>query len=185
VRTVRLPDANPVPYTYDANGNMLGDGRRTLTWNNESRDLPYPAGRDRRCEPCECRSDRTGAATPRLVAIESTAVVPAADRRRIEFAYDGQGRRRWRKTYAWDEQAQDWALAETATFVYDGWNLIRETTTDHTQAPAVTSVCGYVWGLDLSQTLQGAGGVGGLLSCSSASSSVTVKSNRPLREVCI
>ena len=44
----------------------------------------------------------------------------------------------------------------TRGYQYDGWNLIRET--------AGTNVTQYVWGLDLSQTLQGAGGVGGLLS---------------------
>jgi RHS repeat-associated protein len=47
----------------------------------------------------------------------------------------------------------------THTYVYDGWNLVQETistafgtTTNH-----------YVWGKDLSGTMQGAGGVGGLL----------------------
>ena len=40
-------------------------------------------------------------------------------------------------------------------FLYDGWNLVQETTG--------TNVTQYVWGLDLSQSLQGAGGVGGLL----------------------
>ena len=44
-------------------------------------------------------------------------------------------------------------------FVYDGWNLISET-----QGSGLTSQVSYfVWGLDLSGTLQGAGGIGGLL----------------------
>ena len=39
--------------------------------------------------------------------------------------------------------------------------MIHETTTP--QSPALPVTRSYVWGLDLSQTLQGAGGVGGLL----------------------
>jgi RHS repeat-associated protein len=45
-------------------------------------------------------------------------------------------------------------------FVYDGWNLVKETTIPD-GGSAVDKY--YVWGLDLSQSLQGAGGVGGLL----------------------
>jgi RHS repeat-associated protein len=44
----------------------------------------------------------------------------------------------------------------TNTFVYDNWNLVKETST-----AGYTNF--YVWGLDLSGTIQGAGGVGGLL----------------------
>jgi RHS repeat-associated protein len=47
----------------------------------------------------------------------------------------------------------------THTFVYDGWNLVQQTMAT---ATGVTTNY-YVWGLDLSGTLQGAGGVGGLL----------------------
>ena len=49
---------------------------------------------------------------------------------------------------------------ETTTFIYDDWNLIEERVayTDGT-----TSMTKYYWGKDLSGTLQGAGGVGGLL----------------------
>jgi RHS repeat-associated protein len=42
-------------------------------------------------------------------------------------------------------------------FVYDGWNLIAELNTNN--SPLRT----YTWGLDLSGTPQGAGGIGGLL----------------------
>ena len=43
--------------------------------------------------------------------------------------------------------------------MYDGWNLIQETTT--TDSGESTEY--YAWGLDLSGSLQGAGGIGGLL----------------------
>jgi hypothetical protein len=47
----------------------------------------------------------------------------------------------------------------TNGFLYDGWNLISES-----KVQGLTSnVSYYVWGLDLSGSLQGAGGIGGLL----------------------
>jgi len=48
----------------------------------------------------------------------------------------------------------------TNTFLYDGWNLARSVTLSNDGV--VTN--DYVWGLDLSGSLQGAGGIGGLLS---------------------
>ena len=48
----------------------------------------------------------------------------------------------------------------TTTFCYDDWNLIEERIA-HTNG--TTSTIHYYWGKDLSGTLQGAGGVGGLL----------------------
>ena len=47
----------------------------------------------------------------------------------------------------------------TSEFLYDGWNMIREQVPDN--GSLVTN--SYVWGLDLSGTLQNAGGIGGLL----------------------
>ena len=44
---------------------------------------------------------------------------------------------------------------DSRQFVYDGWNLAQEDTAAGTNA--------YVWGLNLSGSLQGAGGIGGLL----------------------
>ena len=46
-----------------------------------------------------------------------------------------------------------------SAFFYDGWNPILETRT----TPTTTNALSYLWGLDLSGSLQGAGGVGGLL----------------------
>ena len=50
--------------------------------------------------------------------------------------------------------------AATHTFFYDGWNLIEERVAY--AGGTNTTIC-YYWGKDLSGTLQGAGGVGGLL----------------------
>ena len=61
---------------------------------------------------------------------------------------------------------QEWETFETQTFVYDDWNLIHETI--YAIEGSITNITEvqYFWGLDLSGTLQGAGGVGGLLAVS-------------------
>lgn len=56
-------------------------------------------------------------------------------------------------------QSEAWTLKSQTRFVYDGWNLIADI---HSSASGSTTNL-YTWGLDLSGTLQGAGGVGGLL----------------------
>ncbi len=80
----------------------------------------------------------------------------------VTFAYDYMGRR-FRKI------VHDGTTATTNYYVYDGWNLIQELT--YSQTHTLTNY--YTWGLDLSGSLQGAGGIGGLLSCSSRSASGT------------
>ena len=63
-------------------------------------------------------------------------------------------------------ELREWETLEMRTFVYDDWNLIHETV--YTVDSGVTNVTEiqYFWGLDLSGTIQGAGGVGGLLAVS-------------------
>jgi RHS repeat-associated protein len=51
-------------------------------------------------------------------------------------------------------------LGATTTYFYDDWNLIEERIA---YANGTTSTIKYYWGKDLSGSLQGAGGVGGLL----------------------
>jgi len=80
---------------------------------------------------------------------------PALNDNKLEFLYDYMGRRVRKITSAWDGVA--WQSSETRFFVYSGWNLIEELD----GAGAVTA--SYVHGLDLSQSLQGAGGIGGIL----------------------
>ena len=57
--------------------------------------------------------------------------------------------------------------AYTNRFVYDGWNLLAEVN------PAGSLVRGYLWGSDLSGSMQGAGGIGGLLEVSYYGGSTT------------
>jgi RHS repeat-associated protein len=76
----------------------------------------------------------------RLIAVKQGTVTVA------EYAYDYQSRRITK------------AVGSSVTnFVYDGWNPIAEFS-----GTALSK--SYVWGMDLSGSMQGAGGVGGLLS---------------------
>ena len=78
------------------------------------------------------------------------------------YQYDYMGRRT-RKTVR-----QPDGSTTQSEFVYDGWNVIAEfetKTTKHKEQNTKNSAARYyTWGRDLSGTLQGAGGVGGLLS---------------------
>ncbi len=92
----------------------------------------------------------------RLIAAQPAA--PAEGDSRVEFTYDYMGRRVQKVVYSYSSGA--WVQNKEILFVYDGWNLVKETTTPD-GGSSVDKY--YVWGLDLSQSLQGAGGVGGLL----------------------
>ena len=61
---------------------------------------------------------------------------------------------------------EEWQTLETRTFVYDDWNLIHETIYTIDGGTTNAAEVQYFWGLDLSGTIQGAGGVGGLLAVS-------------------
>ncbi len=74
---------------------------------------------------------------------------------RTQYQYDGLGRRRVRTDYAWLGRA--WVPTNGVRYVYDGKTVLQERTTNN--VPVVT----YTRGVDLSGTLQGAGGIGGLL----------------------
>ena len=95
----------------------------------------------------------------RLIAAHPTS--PGAGSRKLVFAYDYIGRRVRKQVFDYDTQASDWEAtpATDQRFVYDGWNVAL--VLDGTAGNAVTRK--YTWGLDLSQSLHGAGGVGGLL----------------------
>ncbi|WP_124330506.1 polymorphic toxin-type HINT domain-containing protein [Desulfonema ishimotonii] len=87
----------------------------------------------------------------RLIAAET------ADRK-ITFLYDYMGRRVRKQVYSGTPGSWNALPDETRVFVYNGWNLIRETVTGTASGETY-----YVWGFDLSQFMQGAGGIGGLL----------------------
>ncbi|MEI2421226.1 hypothetical protein V6O07_13215, partial [Arthrospira platensis SPKY2] len=83
---------------------------------------------------------------------ETTAV---SGSKRLSFVYDYMGRRVAKLVEAYN--GSTWVKQDERTFIYQGWNLILEI--DDNQ----DVLKGYLWGMDLSGTSQGAGGVGGLL----------------------
>ena len=74
---------------------------------------------------------------------------------RSEFAYDGLLRRRSRKEYTW--QSSTWVKTNEVRYVYDGRLVVQERDANN------LALVSYTRGNDLSGTMQGAGGIGGLL----------------------
>ncbi|MBK1830821.1 RHS repeat-associated core domain-containing protein [Verrucomicrobiaceae bacterium R5-34] len=74
-----------------------------------------------------------------------------------EYSYDYLGRRI-------SKQSTVNSQLITVHWIYDGWNLAAELT-------GTTLAKTYTWGMDLSGSMQGAGGVGGLLSVNDGTSS--------------
>ena len=126
----------PESFGYDADGNLTSDGRWNYSWDAENR----------------------------LVAMSAnTTVGPQIS---LAFQYDWRGRRILKQV------AANGVITNSTAFVYDlptaasaqagGWNLIAELNTLNAPS-APTLYRSYLWGLDLSGSEQGAGGVGGLL----------------------
>ncbi|AHF92924.1 type IV secretion protein Rhs [Opitutaceae bacterium TAV5] len=125
---------DPEALTYDADGNLTEDGLWDYTWDAENR----------------------------LVAMETRLAIASLYpnlKQRLEFAYDDQARRIRKVAQTWNQASGLWSPASDIRFLYDGWNLLAEY--DALNGGSVTR--SYTWGLDLSETIQEAGGVGGLL----------------------
>ena len=80
----------------------------------------------------------------------------------VSSVYDWRGRRVERYVERFDGRRYE--LAEERRFVYDDWNLVHEYRYDADED--VETDIEYFWGPDLSGSLQGAGGVGGLVAVS-------------------
>jgi RHS repeat-associated protein len=128
--TVYAPPQQEV-LVYDDDGNLVSDGRFNYTWNGENRLIC--------AEEQVCPTNRT--------------------LRKVEYAYDHQGRMVWKVVSRRGAEAQSWEDEKATSYLWDSFNIIAETTF----ADSATNVTYNVWGLDLDGTLQGAGGVGGLL----------------------
>ena len=118
-----LPATNS--FTYDLNGNLVSDGVRNFTYDDENQ----------------------------LISVVVTNT--GATSTRSDFVYDGKMRRRWRFESSWS--GTTWVTNTRVRYVYDGNLVIQER--DANNLPLVS----YTRGRDLSGTLQGAGGIGGLL----------------------
>jgi RHS repeat-associated protein len=91
------------------------------------------------------------------LAMKAGTGISGSTRLRLLFDYDFQGRRIQKRVFTHNGTGWTQDTAKTRKFVYDGWNLIAELDGSNNRVRT------YVWGLDLSGTMQGAGGVGGLL----------------------
>jgi RHS repeat-associated protein len=152
-------------YLYDADGNMTQDGRWKYFWDAENR----------------------------LIRMETRPNLDSSiPKRKLEFGYDYASRRVRSDAFGWldievnpdpgeggviveDEGAGSsgggstgepdpnappsgfWELDGTAFYLWDGWNMVAHL------GGFLNFYQSYAWGLDLSQSEQGAGGVGGLL----------------------
>lgn len=138
----------PIPEepVHDHDGNLIEDGRWHYTWDAENRLVQM---------------------LTRLAAVDAGA--PAW---RLSFAYDHQSRRIQKKVEVLT--GGGWEVRSDARFIYDGWNVVAEIETkgDAWDAPGGTQLMptrpaylrrSWLWGEDLSGTMTGAGGVGGLL----------------------
>lgn len=144
-RTVKLPLRPPTEtLKYDGRGNLVNDSLWTFTWD----------GADR------------------LVAVESSAAAISAgfDKVKLTFQYDWMGRRYAKRSHTWTGSAFAANPDKVTLYWWDDWHLIREASYNVTAwsgsnptAATFVSETRYHWGIDLSGTPGGAGGVGGLV----------------------
>ncbi len=87
---------------------------------------------------------------------------------RSQFVYDGLNRLRIRREYSW---TGSWSLTNETRYLYDGLLVLQER--DGNNLPVI----GYTRGIDLSGSLQGAGGIGGLFAMSDQRASVNSPTN--------
>ena len=124
---VFLPQT-PETFGYDLDGNMTNSGRWMVTWDAENQAISFM----------------------------SLSSAPTASMKKVDCAYDYQGRRIQKIVSTNNGSA--WIPVSTNRFVYDGWNLVAILNSDS------SLLASFQWGTDLSGSQQGAGGVGGLIS---------------------
>ncbi len=137
------PATENLSTAYDADGNLLQDGRWTYVWDGENR----------------------------LLSMESAPQTtnPAVAGRKLSFKYDGLSRRIGKIVETRPNTSAAYALVKHEGYVYDGWNLVMTVKFTTTSPTAPARVASYVWGPDIGSTpyarksWQKAGGVGGLL----------------------
>ena len=131
-------------YSYSPNGNLVQsgiDGDHNPSWEYTYDD-----------------ENRLVQLTQWGVPDGSEDIIPVAY---SDFVYDGLGRLRQRTDHTWIVGSGSWSEVGQTRYSYDGWRVIQERNSSNT--PTV----GYTRGNDLSGSLEGAGGMGGLLARSS------------------
>ena len=125
-------EATPESFIYDANGNLLSDGRWNYTWDAENR----------------------------LVEVETnlSAASAGVKQEKYVYVYDWTGRKIKSERYEYDGDA--WVLVSTNKRYYDDYNLIYETT-EYADGSS-SEVRKYYYGTDLLGSVYGSAGTGGL-----------------------
>ncbi len=98
----------------------------------------------------------TGDAENRITSFTRISSAPSGAKVKVDCQYDSRWRRTQKIVSTWNGSGS--TAQSTNRFVYDGWNLVA--ILNHTNG----LVQSFAWGTDASGTLQGAGGVGGLIS---------------------
>jgi RHS repeat-associated protein len=91
----------------------------------------------------------------RLVSMTSLLDAPAGSQLQLTFAYDYRGQRIQKMVST--NNGSSYVGEYTNNYVYDGWNCIAILN------PSGSLLNSFLWGSDLSGSMQGAGGVGGLI----------------------
>jgi RHS repeat-associated protein len=102
----------------------------------------------------------------RLLKAESLSTGPTASKRKVEWTFDAKGRR-VRQTTS-DGSSGSYVVTEDLKFFCDGWQSLAELNATNNAV-----IRTYLWGLDLSGSMTGAGRVGGLLAMNSVSSGMS------------
>lgn len=121
------------PMYYDDDGNMTYDGHWGYAYDAENR--------------------------PSWMQTGDAAIAAGKLKQGLEIRYDYLGRRVKKKRYDWNSGISNWDQIYDDRFLYDGWHILFE----FDALASMAKVRAHAWGLDLSGSLQGAGGVGGLL----------------------
>ncbi|MBI3871290.1 MAG: RHS repeat-associated core domain-containing protein [Verrucomicrobia bacterium] len=102
----------------------------------------------------------------RLTKMESQSSAPTASKRKVVYGYDYQSRMIARTGYT--NSGSSYGVSTDTKFVFDGWRQVVEL-----NAASNNLVRGLTWGMDLSGSMEGAGGIGGLLMFTDAATSAT------------
>ena len=139
------PSAPPISFTYTPDGGLVSDGTWSYAYDAEDQLTSVTSalltnGAIRVHNTYDYRRRRTSKTVQRLHVTSAPPPAPPSE--------------------------EVWETMEKRTFVYDDWNLIHETIYSIDGSTTNTTEVQYFWGLDLSDSLKGAGGVGGLLAVS-------------------
>jgi RHS repeat-associated protein len=110
------------------------------------------------------RWNYTWDAENRLIGMQSLSGAPSGSLLNLSFVYDYQGRR-IQKTVSTNNGS--YVVEYTDNYAYDGWNCVA------TLNSSLGLINSFMWGSDLSGSMQGAGGVGGLIEVSYYGSTTT------------